>query len=84
MIAYIEPPRQWIKATSEHRWATGGVFWVSIRCTQDGSKGVGLFAGGPGDSMAMTKGVDVSDGRDYVITHYCPADVRWPEPAEEE
>lgn len=83
MIAAVEPPMRWIKATAEDRWATGGIYWVSILCKQDGTRGVGLFGGGAGDNVAMTNGIDVSDGRDYVITHYCPAEVQWPEPAEE-
>lgn len=82
MIAAIKPPMRWIKATPEERWAVGGVYWVTIRCIEDGSLGVGLFAGGPDDSVAMTSGIDVTDGRDYVVTHYCQAQVEWPEPAE--
>ena len=73
----------WIKATPEERWATGVVYWVTIRCTADGSLGVGILAGGVKRSVAITSGCDISDGRDYVVTHYCPMEVQWPEPARE-
>ena len=73
----------WQEATPELCWATGGLHWVTIRCAQDGTQGVGIFAGGPSDSIAITKGVDVKDGRDYVVTHYCPMTVKWPNPAGE-
>ena len=73
----------WIKATPEERWANGGVYWVTIRCTADGSRSVGILAGGAKKSVAITSGCDTSDGRDYVVTHYCPMEIQWPEPAEE-
>jgi hypothetical protein len=73
----------WIKATPDHRWADGSTFFVTIRCQQDGSRGVGVFAGDAAKSVAMTRGINVNDGRDYVVTHYCPMQIQWPEPAEE-
>lgn len=72
---------RWIKATPDSRMANGGMTWVTIRCEADGSLGVGILAGGPGDRVALTNGIDVNDGRDYVVTHYCPMDVQWPAPA---
>ena len=83
MIALSKPFTRWTKATPEERWADGRVFWVTIKCVDDGSRGVGIFAGGPQDSVALTKDVNVKDGRDYVVTHYCPVDVNWPTPARE-
>lgn len=79
-----QPKAQWTKATAEHRWADGSPFFVTIRCEQDGSRGVGIFVGDVAKSMAITKDIDVNDGRDYVITHYAPMAIRWPSPAEEE
>jgi len=73
----------WIKATPDHRWADGSPFFVTIKCLQDGSRGVGVFAGNVDKSVAITREIDVNDGRDYVVTHYCPMQIQWPEPAEE-
>ena len=73
----------WIKATPEERWANGGVYWVTIRCTADGSLSVGILAGGAKKSVAITKNCDTNDGRGYVVTHYCPMEIPWPAPAEE-
>jgi len=73
----------WIKATPDKRWANGGVYWVTIRCKEDDSLSVGIFAGGEKKSVAITSGCDTSDGRGYVVTHYCPMEVQWPEPAKE-
>lgn len=84
MIAFADPPRpgDWIKAQPHERWLDGGVYWVSILCTDDDRRGVGLMAGGSQKPLAITRDLDVSDGRDYVVTHYCPAIVHWPEPAQ--
>lgn len=80
-----DPPKpgDWIKAESDDRWLLGGVYWVSIRCLDDGTDGVGVMAGDSAKPIAILNGMNVNDGRDYVVTHYCPCLVNWPQPAEE-
>lgn len=81
-----DPPKagDWIVAEPGERWLLGGVYWVSIECRDDGRRGVGLMAGDSTKPLALTKDFDVSNGGDYVVTHYCPCLVNWPEPAKED
>jgi len=78
-----EPQINWTKATPDHRWADGSPFFVTIKCLQDGSRGLAVFAGTAEKSVAITQGIDVNDGRGYVVTHYAPMAIMWPKMAEE-
>lgn len=82
MIALSDMPVEWIKCEPNSRWLDGAVYWVSIRCVDDEARGVGIMSGSPERPVVMVKGLDVSDGRDYVVTHYCPVIVNWPRPAQ--
>jgi hypothetical protein len=73
----------WVKAEPDEKLPSGGPLWVTILCVQDGSRSLGIFAGNDGRGAAFVKGIDVEDGRDYVVTHYAPMTINWPEPAGE-
>lgn len=74
--------KAWVSVEDSSQWSDTGIYWVSIRCEQDGRMGVGLMAGPPEDRVAFTREFNVADGRDYVVTHYCPAVLDWPQPLE--
>ena len=76
-------PAAWISAEDERYWDDTSLFWVTIRCKQDGTTGVGLMGGPLEKRVAFTRGVNIHDGRDYVVTHYCPASLPWPPAAGE-
>lgn len=77
-------PSDWIKAEPYQQWLSGGAYWVTIRRGEDGATGIGLMAGTPSNPLAIVRDFDVSDGRDYVVTHFCPCLLNWPKPAEQD
>jgi len=63
----------WIKATPEDRWANGGVYWVTIRCTADGSRSVGLFPAGRRRALPLR----VAATQATVVTMWSRTTARW-------